>query len=40
MGVRQLERNLAKVCRKMARKNEKKKITAEIVNNVLGPIRK
>jgi ATP-dependent Lon protease len=40
MGVRQLERNLAKICRKMARKNEKLKITAEIVTEILGPIKK
>lgn len=40
MGVRQLERNLAKICRKMARKNEKTKITSEIVTQILGPIHK
>lgn len=40
MGVRQLERNLAKICRKVARKNEKEKITVQRITKILGPIRK
>ena len=39
LGVRQIERDLAKICRKIARKNEKEKVTVERVGEILG-IRK
>lgn len=31
---------MAKICRKIARKNEKQKITPEVIHKILGPIRK
>ena len=40
MGVRQLERNLAKICRKIARKNTKTTINPEKILEILGPVRK
>jgi ATP-dependent Lon protease len=36
MGVRNLERNLAKICRKVARKGKKEKITKSKVIEILG----
>jgi len=44
MGVRELERKIAKICRKVARKNKpqggKEKITLEKVDEYLGKIYK
>jgi len=40
MGVRQLERNISKICRKVARKGNKELINIEKVREVLGDIKK
>lgn len=40
LGVRQLERDLNKICRKVARKNTKEKVTVEKVVDILGVRKK
>lgn len=40
MGVRQLERNLSKICRKVARGDKREVITVENVGKMLGEKRK
>lgn len=39
MGVRNLERNIAKICRKVARNGKKEKITKSRVTEILGERR-